>query len=96
MNHGRSAGWGAIWLNGDENAGEDGETFGIAPGDAVVEGFTKTYGLPYDLAVSAVLLRAKALAPEAVELSSDTSDVSDTWAEGASLLMRLGLHSGRP
>jgi hypothetical protein len=40
-------------------------------------GFCKTRGRPYDLAVTAVLLRAWALAPEHVAIGSD-----GTWHEG--------------
>jgi hypothetical protein len=88
---------GAIWINGDADAEEDCETFVIAPGvhEPAEWFFTKTGRLPYDVAVAAILIRAKLLAPSAVEVpSADTSEPDDpSLNEGRALLASLELAS---
>jgi hypothetical protein len=91
---------GVIWFNGDRASDEDCETFGLWPGmnQPRENWFTKTEACPYDVAVSAVLLRAKALAPTAVAIGADVWDEPgvDAWARGVELLQRLGLDAGSP
>jgi hypothetical protein len=90
---------GVIWLNGDQALEEDCETFGIWPqmNDPRENWFTKTEHCPYDVVVSAVLLRLKALAPEAARIGCDFwDDTGDAWTDGTALLADLGLAAGRP
>ena len=90
---------GVIWLNGDQELEEDCETFGIWPemNDRQENWFTKTEHCPYDVVVSAVLLRLKALAPEAARIGSDFwDDDGDAWSDGTRLLVDVGLAAGRP
>ncbi|KAH8742958.1 hypothetical protein F5883DRAFT_623665 [Diaporthe sp. PMI_573] len=69
-----------IELNG---LGDDGcEPFQFTYDDS--EGECKTDRKPYDIVVCAVLLRAKYLAPDAVEVSSDGD--WDDWSEAAATL----------
>lgn len=71
-----------IALNGDESVGGDYESFVIG---TEVRGFNfcKTAHRPYDAAVVAILLRAHALAPGALDISSDGDD--DEWRDGREL-----------
>ena len=87
---------GLIYLNGDREREEDGETFMLVPvgemADVLSSGWwCKTGRCPYDLAVSAILLRAAALAPEHVSVA--TGDADD-WRSGRTLLGELGLAAG--
>jgi hypothetical protein len=87
---------GVIWLNGDRERDEECETFMLVPvgetAERLSDGFwCKTGRCPYDLAVSAILLRAAALAPDHVTVG--TGD-SDDWDAGRALLSELGLEAG--
>jgi hypothetical protein len=86
---------GAIWLNGDQARDEECETFLITPsrGGGC---FTKTQGMPYDLAVSAILLRAHAIMPQAIEsdvpMEDDApleGDAADLWQAAQKLVDEL-------
>ena len=82
-----------IGLNGDAERGEDYETFTIlppqVPGSDHQSWFCKTERRPYDLAVTAILLRCKLLAPHEFRIASD-----GTWQEWATPIGR-GLPSTR-
>ncbi|MCP2323623.1 hypothetical protein HDA40_002130 [Hamadaea flava] len=73
-----------IMLNGDDAAGLSFDGFDLpaphhtpgAPADCRVWRFVKTARRPYDLAVTAILLRAHLLAPEVFAIGSDGQ-----WAE---------------
>ena len=87
---------GVIYLNGDQELDEDAETFILVPLGEMAEvlssgWYCKTEGAPYDVAVSAILLRAAALAPEHVVIG--TGDADD-WESGRVLLSELGLEAG--
>lgn len=90
---------GVIWLNGDAERDEDLEGFVLAPEADREYGstwFTKTGCQPYDLAVSAILPRAAALAPDTVDLGADvhSDDPEDPWSFGRALLRDLGIAAG--
>lgn len=56
--------------------------------------FCKTgfvYVRPYDLAVTAVLLAARTIAPDAIEVSSDGDMAGDDWASARELISALGI-----
>lgn len=76
-----------IGLNGDEHLGEDYESFQLYPpaphGRAGFE-FCKTEHMPYDLAVTSILLRLVHLAPVAVRINSD-GDWKREWTLGTAL-----------
>ncbi|MEO8084395.1 MAG: hypothetical protein ABI780_11275 [Ardenticatenales bacterium] len=46
---------------------------------------------PYDLAVTAVLLAARTIAPDAIEVSSDGDMAGDDWAGARELVAALGI-----
>ena len=82
-----------IAFDGDEEAELDGESFVIRPAlddippwgtneQGVVEMFCKTESFPYDLAVTAILLRCRLIAPDAFQVASD-GDWGDEWAQDA-------------
>ena len=73
-----------IAFNGDEEEELDGESFVISPaaGQGVVRTFCKTERFPYDLAVTAILLRCRLIAPGAFRFRSD-GDWTDDWAQDA-------------
>jgi hypothetical protein len=75
-----------IRFNGDAVTGGDHESFDLFPPHPSAAGrqtaFCKTARRPYDLAVTAVLLRLRLLLPEAVTIASDGRwDVE--WRHGA-------------
>lgn len=71
-----------IAFDGDEELA--GESFIISPTSEqdVVQNFCKTGRFPYDLAVTAILLRCRLIAPDAFCFGSD-GDWNDDWAEDA-------------
>lgn len=74
-----------VWLNGDADAHEACETFGITVG--VNEWtFCKTRRKPYDTVVTAILLAAKDRLGDAMSLSSDGS--ATDWSPGLVLALR--------
>jgi hypothetical protein len=85
---------GAIWLNGDQDRDEECESFLITPSRGP-EFFTKTQGMPYDLAVSAILLRAHAIMPQALESEVPTGnapvegDATELWQAAQKLVDQL-------
>lgn len=70
-----------IRFNGDASKGEDHETFVLEKNGSGFQ-FCKTARKPYDRYVKAVLLVAKAVAPAAVEISSDGDGEAGCWDEG--------------
>ncbi|MEJ3745524.1 hypothetical protein WEI85_19810 [Actinomycetes bacterium KLBMP 9797] len=75
-----------IAFNGDGTAGLDYEAFRLGPPAPFWTGdtwaFCKTAGRPYDLAVTAVLLRCRLLLPRVVQIQSD-GRWDDEWLRGA-------------
>lgn len=81
----RDADWtdGEISINGDAGKGEDFETFQFGPDVCTFE-FCKTGERPYDIVVTAILLRAYALLPDGDMSISSDGDWSD-WQAGRDL-----------
>jgi hypothetical protein len=82
-----------IAFRGDDTEELTGEPFVISPTldslrswqydeHGVVQAFCKTERFPYDLAVTAILLRCRCIAPEAFLLSSD-GDWEKDWSQDA-------------
>jgi hypothetical protein len=73
-----------IAFDSDEEEELDGESFVISPTaeQEVVRTFCKTERFPYDLAVTAILLRCRLIAPDAFWFGSD-GDWDDDWDEDA-------------
>jgi hypothetical protein len=90
---------GAISFNGAADRGEDCEGFLVSPdmNEPRRSWFTKTERQPYDVVISAVLLRAKALAPAATRIGADHwGEPGDAWTDGRAMLNHLGLTAGDP
>lgn len=85
-----------IYLNGDATTDLDGDVLRLLPptvppahpGTDLVETSVRTGAKPYDLAVTAILLRAFQLAPHAVALGSD-NDFDRDWARARATLVVL-------
>ncbi len=83
-----------IWLNGPVVQGLGHEAFSINPSASnatctqgaqpsrFAHGFCKTARMPYDIAVTSILLRFHRLAPDAFLVASD-GDWRDEWQHGA-------------
>lgn len=83
----------AIAFNGSAATGGVYEAFGLDRWD-IEPMFCKTGFLtirPYDLAVTAVLLAARTIAPDALEVSSDEDMAGDEWAPARELVAALGI-----
>lgn len=77
---------GVLALNGSEAFGEDYETFALRPQLGAFD-FCKTAHRPYDVVVTAILLRAAHHAPEGIKVSSDGD--WDEWKPARTLVEEL-------
>ena len=77
-----------VWFNGDEEKGEDHETFSINWKDGAPFGFCKTARKPYDLFVCLALLSFYEYFPSDVFTLSSDGDASE-WQEAVDLYNQL-------
>lgn len=78
-----------IYLNGDADTDNDYETFWLSrevPEIDPTMQFCKTGERPYDKVVAAVLLLAKTIAPDAIDVESDEDMDGEDWHAARQLL----------